>query len=389
MRPALRRLRAGPGACGGYGGGLAAAAKKEVPAEQLRNTLGAATSHGHRTPLGAILGTGSSLHDQGGRLAGEQRRRLAGLAGLAATIVDEADQRAHLTTNAPQLARLEAPGRVLQLNLESAEEIVGGAVRRVRRRDTARRVTLRSEPGLPLQHCGAVLLAQLLENRMNNALKYGGDAPADVVVRQLGDRRLAAVRDRGPGVAPAWRGRIFAAFQRGEPAAALAQPRSGQSRVPVAAGPAAGAPGCRRPWPNTMNRSVLRVEDNCELRITLRDAFGGLAGAAAHLDAQQGMAVGHAALLRGQWVQGAGQRGARAAAGVQRLVARQWVEAAAPGRRLWPASTGARRRGAPAVAGRWCPRANGHFSTACRRRICATRSWRWSWRQPGFSKRRP
>ena len=45
-------------------------------------------------------------------------------------IVDEADQRARLTTNALQLARLEAPGRVLQLNLESAEEIVGGAVRR-------------------------------------------------------------------------------------------------------------------------------------------------------------------------------------------------------------------------------------------------------------------
>lgn len=115
-------------------------------------------------------------------------------------IVDEADQRAHLTTNAPQLARLEAPGRVLPLDLESAEEIVGGAVRRVRRvrrRDTARRVTLRSEPGLPQQHCGAVLLAQLLENRMNHALKYGGDTPADVVVRQLGDRRLLAVRDRG------------------------------------------------------------------------------------------------------------------------------------------------------------------------------------------------
>ena len=45
-------------------------------------------------------------------------------------IVDEADQRARLTTNAPQLARLEAPGRVLPLDLESAEEIVGGAVRR-------------------------------------------------------------------------------------------------------------------------------------------------------------------------------------------------------------------------------------------------------------------
>ena len=102
-----------------------------------------------------------------------------------------------------------------------------------------------------------MLLAQLLENRMNHALKYGGDTPADVVVRQLGDRRLLAVRDRGL-VAPTWRGRIFAAFQRGEPAAALAQPRSGQSRVPVAAGPAAGAPGCRRPWPNTMNLSVPR-----------------------------------------------------------------------------------------------------------------------------------
>jgi two-component system, OmpR family, sensor histidine kinase KdpD len=213
----------------------AAAAREEAQAHKLRNTLLAAISHDYRTPLATILGAASSLQDQGERLTVAQRRR------LATTIVDEADQLARLTSNALQLARLDAPGLVLPLDWESAEEIVGSAVRRVRQRDAARRVTLRIEPGLPLLRCDAVLLVQLLENLMDNAFKYGGDAPVDVVARQRGDRLLLAVRDRGPGVAPAWRERIFDGFQRGEPAAAPAA----STEAPARRGAGVGLAVCR------------------------------------------------------------------------------------------------------------------------------------------------
>ena len=194
----------------------AAAAREEAQAQNLRNTLLMAISHDYRTPLATIMSSASSLHDQADRLSIEQRRR------LAATIVDEADQLARLTANTLQLARLDMPGVVLRRDWESVEEIVGAVVRRVRQRAPAQRVKLRLEPGLPLLYCDAVLLVQMLENLVDNALRYGGEgAPVEVLARRAGDQVLLAVRDRGPGVAPAWRDRIFDVFQRGDAAQAL------------------------------------------------------------------------------------------------------------------------------------------------------------------------
>ncbi len=191
----------------------AAASRDEAHAQQLNNTLLAAISHDYRTPLATILGAASSLLDQGDRLSAGQQRR------LAAVIVDEAGQLARLTDNTLQLARLGAPGMALHLEWESAEEIVGTVLRRCRQRDCASRVKARVEPGLPLLRCDAVLLVQLLDNLVDNALKYGGDAaPVEILVRRIDDRVVLAVRDRGRGVSAAWRERIFTAFQRGEPA---------------------------------------------------------------------------------------------------------------------------------------------------------------------------
>ena len=188
------------------------AARSEARAHGLRNTLLAAISHDYRTPLATIMGAASSLQAQDERLSPAQRQQ------LAATIVDETEQLSRMTTNTLQLARLDAPGLQLQLDWESAEEIVGTVIRRVRRRDPLHRVRLRLEPGLPLLRCDAVLLVQLLENLLDNALRHGGDAAVELWVRRAGAQIVLAVRDRGPGIAPAWRERVFEVFQRGEPA---------------------------------------------------------------------------------------------------------------------------------------------------------------------------
>lgn len=188
----------------------AAAAREQAQSQQLRNTLLAAIAHDYRTPLATILGAASSLVDQESRLAREQRQR------LAASIVEEADQLARLTENTLQLARLDAPGLTLALDWESAEELVGTALARVRRRDPAHRVRARIEPGLPLLRCDAVLMVQLLVNLLDNALHYSDlDTPIELMVRRAADGVLFAVRDRGPGVPPAQRERIFEVFQRG------------------------------------------------------------------------------------------------------------------------------------------------------------------------------
>jgi two-component system, OmpR family, sensor histidine kinase KdpD len=207
----------------------ASAAREEAQAQRLRNTLLAAISHDHRTPLATILGAASALHDQGERLPPAQRQR------LAARIVDEATQLRRLTDNTLQLARLDTPGLALTMDWESVEEIVGSVLHRLRQRRPLSRVTARLEPGLPLLRCDAVLLVQLLDNLVDNALTHGAPSHdrsdrADVaalveimartVLAPSGPQLLLAVRDRGGGVPRAWRERIFDTFQRGAPSAA-------------------------------------------------------------------------------------------------------------------------------------------------------------------------
>lgn len=199
----------------------ATAAREEAGTQRLRNTLLAAISHDYRTPLATILGAASSLHDQAERLAPEQRQR------LAATIIDEAGQLGRITDNTLQLARLDQPALALHLDWESAEEIVGTVLRRTRQRHPARQIKASVQAGLPLLRCDAVLLVQLLDNLVDNALKHGGDAtPVEIVVTREAAHVRMAVRDHGPGIAPAWRERVFDAFQRGD-SATDAPPRRG------------------------------------------------------------------------------------------------------------------------------------------------------------------
>lgn len=193
----------------------AAAARQAAETQGVRNALLAAISHDHRTPLATILSAATSLDEQAERLDPAQRRR------LARSIADEATRLARLTDNTLQLARLDAPGVQLRCDWESAEEVVGAVLRRARARDPGRRLRARLEPELPLLWCDALLIAQLLDNLVDNALKYSPeDAPVELLVRRQGEQVVLAVRDRGPGIAPAWRERVFEVFHRGAEAMA-------------------------------------------------------------------------------------------------------------------------------------------------------------------------
>jgi len=204
-------------------------AREQAQTQGVRNALLAAISHDYRTPLATIMGAASSLDEQGDRLDLGQRRR------LARSIVDETTQLSRLTDNTLQLARLDAPGVTLRCDWESAEEIVGTALNHARKRDPQRRVRARLEPGLPLLWCDAMLMSQLLDNLVDNALKYSpADSPVEVLVRRQGDRIVLAVQDRGAGVAPAWRERVFEVFHRG------AEPVQPGVAVPMGARPGAG-----------------------------------------------------------------------------------------------------------------------------------------------------
>jgi two-component system sensor histidine kinase KdpD len=211
----------------------AEAAQAHAQEQAVRNALLAAISHDYRTPLAVIMGAASSLRDVGNKLAPEQRER------LAESIVAETRQLSRVTDNTLQLVRLDAPGVTLHLDWESPDELAGAAIGRARRHDPGRRIKAWAEPGLPLVRCDAGLFSQLLENLIDNALKYSdAPAPVELDVRLQGPHVVFAVRDSGPGVQPEWREKIFDVFQRGDW-------RSGSTNSAAQRGAGVGLAVCR------------------------------------------------------------------------------------------------------------------------------------------------
>ena len=211
----------------------AESAQAHAQGQAVRNALLAAISHDYRTPLAAIMGAASSLRDQGDKLASAQRER------LAESIVAETRQLSRLTDNTLQLVRLDAPGVKLHLDWESPDELAGAAIARARKHDLERRIKVWTEPGLPLVRCDAILFSQMLENLIDNALKYSDSpAPVELIVRRNGEHIVFAVRDSGPGVEPAWREKIFDVFQRGDW-------RSGSTNIKAQRGAGVGLAVCR------------------------------------------------------------------------------------------------------------------------------------------------
>jgi len=169
------------------------AAQHEAQRQQMQSTFLAAISHDLRTPLAAVVGAASSLQTQRDKLSSSEQER------LLVSIVSEATYLSTLTENTLQLVRLTSASQVLNRDWESMEEIVGAVLARVRQRDTKRRIKSRVPEHLPLIQADPVLLAQLIGNLLDNALKYSTDA-IDLSVSANAHELLVNVKDRGPGI---------------------------------------------------------------------------------------------------------------------------------------------------------------------------------------------
>jgi two-component system sensor histidine kinase KdpD len=85
----------------------------------------------------------------------------------------------------------------------------------VRRHDLTREYSLVIAPDMPRVVADAHLATQVLSNLLSNAAKFSPEGSAiGVGVAHDGDRVVTTVADRGPGVAPADRDRIFDKFTR-------------------------------------------------------------------------------------------------------------------------------------------------------------------------------
>ena len=187
--------------------------REEAQSQLVRNTLLAAISHDYRTPLATIMGAASSLSEQTEKLDATQQQQ------LVRRIYDEAKRLNTMTHNILQLARLDADNH-LACDWQSAEEILGELTRRWRDRQLGHRLNIQLDAALPLVWCDAVLIGQLLENLVDNALKYSL-ADSVVLIHATVSKHIEpavfsiSVIDNGQGIDPPWRDKIFEPFQRG------------------------------------------------------------------------------------------------------------------------------------------------------------------------------
>jgi two-component system sensor histidine kinase KdpD len=174
-------------------------------AEALRESLVAGLSHDLRTPLTAIKALANRMDARN--------------VPEAAAIEREADRLDRLASDLLDLSRLNAGALPIRAELNTAADLVGAALQRRQPEHRAGRVRVvpfDDGEGDPLTGVfDFVQSLRILENLLENALKYTPPgSPVELSVRREGRALEFHVADRGPGISPAERERVFEPFYR-------------------------------------------------------------------------------------------------------------------------------------------------------------------------------
>ena len=177
--------------------------------EKLRSTLLASLSHDLRTPLASITGAATTLQKFGDTLSAEKRR------DLLDSIEEETQRLARFVANLLDMSRIDAGALRPKSEYVEVAEVVRSAVERARKAFPGASFSTSLARDLPFARGDAGLIEQVLFNVLDNAQKYGGDAPIAVHARRAGEEVLISVTDEGPGVKTADLPRIFEKFYQG------------------------------------------------------------------------------------------------------------------------------------------------------------------------------
>lgn len=188
---------------------LAQARKEATHAEALREAnrlqeiLLASVSHDLRTPLTTIRALAESTALQGNESGGAIAEQAARLERLVNDLLD--------------LSRLKGGGYPVQPELNTAEDLIGAAVRQAQGligQHPLRTVVDLSSPAL-VGHFDFSQSLRALGNLLENAIRHSPPgAPIELGAHRDGNMLVFTVADRGPGVPAADADRIFEPFYR-------------------------------------------------------------------------------------------------------------------------------------------------------------------------------
>lgn len=188
-----------------------ASAAVEAERERLRSTLLAGISHDFRTPLTTIVGSATSLLEQGHAIDAAHREAL--LRG----VLLEAQRMHALTSDLLDLARMEEGAVRPNFEWCPADELVDEARAALGERLDGRRLSVEVDSETVVW-CDPRLLGQALVNMLDNAVRHTpAGAAISVGVSVAAGHWHLVVQDEGPGIPAGQEREVFKKFFRGWP----------------------------------------------------------------------------------------------------------------------------------------------------------------------------
>src|SRR5262249_52965812 len=171
-------------------------------ADRMRTALLSAVSHDLRTPLASAKAAVDSL--AGADLTWTDGERTE----LLATASESLDRLDRLVANLLDMSRLQAGALGISAQPPAVRDVLSQG-------PDSRTVRLSVPDGLPEVVADPALLERVLVNVLGNALRHNPPGkPVLLSASALGDTVEIRVTDRGPGIPPGDRDRVFLPFQR-------------------------------------------------------------------------------------------------------------------------------------------------------------------------------
>ena len=191
---------------------LAQARDAAEAASRAKSAFLANTSHEIRTPLNGVLGLARMARQPG--LAPERLQQYLAQMG------DSAEHLSAILSDILDMAKIEAG----KLHTEAAPFDLGGLLQSLAglygalAADQGLGFALQADPALPAWvHGDALRLRQVLDNFLNNALKFCACGSVRLVAQALpGERVWLEVHDTGPGIDAATQARLFQPFTQAD-----------------------------------------------------------------------------------------------------------------------------------------------------------------------------
>src|SRR5690349_2811943 len=172
-------------------------------ADKLKDALVSSLSHDLRTPLTAIKALAHELQP-----LGDER---------ALIIEEQADRLNRLVTDLLDVGRLNAGALRLDIQVNAVDDLLGAVLQQTSARSDQDRlkVSLDDPATLSFGRFDFVHSLRILGNLVDNAFKYSPpDKPIEVTGGVEGSSVVFRVKDRGAGVPPTERDRVFTPFYR-------------------------------------------------------------------------------------------------------------------------------------------------------------------------------